>query len=88
MLVDWSGIYMMLLFKILNLNRILTKNLRGAQSRSATPRTSVAQQTALLSVPVHKSPSARSSRGIGEATVTVAPTRAVRMIVARMLKRV
>lgn len=79
---------MMLLFKISNLNIFLTKNLRGAQSRSATPRTSVAQQTALLSVPVHKSLSARSSRGIVEVTVTVAPTRAVRMIVARMSKGV
>lgn len=61
----------------------------GAQSRSATPRTSVAQQTAELSVPVQASNVWRSLRvlkpGAGAARTVVAPARAMTMAEKCML---
>ena len=63
-------------------------NLRGAQSRSATPRTSVAQHSGLLLAPEQRA-AWRSSRvllpGTAAAMAVVAPTRATTMVWKRMI---
>lgn len=61
-----------------------SKDLRGAQSKSARPRTSVAQHSALLLIPRHKG-NCRSVRGMALATVMVAPAMAATMVEVRIL---
>lgn len=62
------------------------QHVRGAQSKSARPRTSVAQQTGVPEMPEQRRAAWRASRaGMAEATAAVAPVRAMKMVEKCML---